>query len=109
MKLFETPAVLLFLAVLVILHFVSLVARGKTATIFSYVNIFLHILLFVPMLANKFSIEEAVLVYMISFFMYTLFGVIDHRISVRKKEKINAVRARFLAAREASSGKEENV
>ena len=108
MKLFETPIVLLFLAVLVVLHFVSLITKGKIAKISNYVNIFLHIVLFIPMLMNKFSIEEAVLVYMISFFIYTLFALIIYRASVGANAKVQAARERFLARKSSGKDKEED-
>ncbi len=107
MKLFQTPIVLLFLLLLILLHIVSLVARGKTAKIINFVNIFLHIALFIPMLNNRFEIEEAVLVYMISIFFYTLFAVIGYRRQCRRERKIEAMRERFLAARAKALDREE--
>ena len=107
MKLLQTPVVLLFLLLLILLHIVSLVARGKTAKIINFVNIFLHIALFIPMLNSRFSIEEAVLVYMISIFFYTLFAVIGYRRQCRYEKRIEAMRERFLAARAKAPSKEE--
>ena len=109
MKLFSTPVVLLFLALLILLHFVSLVARGKMAKILNFVNIFLHIALFIPLLDNKFSIEEAVLVYMISLFAYTLFAVLLYRRAVKRSERLEKIRERFSKRKEDSAAREGEV
>ena len=85
LKLFSTPAVLLLLLLAIGLHAASVFTGGKTSHIIGYVNIALHLVLFVPMLSAKFHIEEAVLVYLISFFAYTLISVIRYRADERRK------------------------
>ena len=78
MIIFKTPAVLAILAVLIALHVVSLFVSEKIAKILTYVNIGLHILTLLPLLYFKFTIEDGVLVYMISLFAYTLASVIAY-------------------------------
>ena len=85
LKLFSTPAVLLLLLLAIGLHAASVFTNGKISQIIGYVNIALHLVLFVPMLGAKFHIEEAVLVYLISFFAYTLISVIRYRADERRK------------------------
>ena len=85
LKLFSTPAVLLLLLLAIGLHAASVFTNGKISQIIGYVNIALHLVLFVPMLSAKFHIEEAVLVYLISFFAYTLISVIRYRADERRK------------------------
>ena len=72
MIIFKTPVILLALAVLIGLHIASLLVSEKLGKMLTYVNIGLHILLLPLLLIEKFTIEEGVLVYMISIFAYTL-------------------------------------
>ena len=99
MKLFSTPIVLLLLFVLLAMHFASLITKNKISKKINYVNIGLHILMFIPMLNCNFNIEEAVLVYMISVFGYTLMSVLVYKRNVKKAEKISDIQKRFELAR----------
>ena len=84
LKLFNAPLVLLLLAVLIAMHAAAVFTKGKISVIIGYVNIGLHLLLFVPMLNAKFHIEEAVLVYLISFFAYTLLSLAEYETAKKK-------------------------
>ena len=84
LKLFNAPLVLLLLAVLIAMHAAAVFTKGKISVIIGYVNIGLHLLLFVPMLNAKFHIEEAVLVYLISLFAYTLLSLAEYETAKKK-------------------------
>jgi len=73
--------VLLILALMCVLHWVSVYLKGIISKIAVYVNIALHILVMLPMLSRKFTIEEAVLVYMISVFVYTFMSFVHYKLS----------------------------
>ena len=79
MIIFKTPVILLALAVLIGLHIASLLVSEKLGKMLTYVNIGLHILLLPLLLIQKFTIEEGVLVYMISIFAYTLASYIVYK------------------------------
>ena len=79
MIIFKTPIILLMLALLIGLHIASLLVKEKLGKILTYVNIGLHILLLPLLLIQKFTIEEGVLVYMISIFAYTLASYIVYK------------------------------
>ena len=81
MILFSTPMVLLILALMCVLHWMPVYLKGIISKIAVYVNIALHILVMLPMLSRKFTIEEAVLVYMISVFAYTLMSFVHYKLS----------------------------
>ena len=81
MIIFKTPVILLALAVLIGLHIASLLVSEKLGKMLTYVNIGLHILLLPLLLIQKFTIEEGVLVYMISIFAYTLASYIVYKVS----------------------------
>ena len=85
LKLFSHPVVLLLLLVVIGLHGAAVLAKGTMSKVIGYVNIALHLLMFIPMLGAKFHIEEAVLVYLISFFAYTLISVVRYRADERRK------------------------
>lgn len=78
-KLFTEPLVLLLLLLLIGMHAAAIFTKGNVSKIIQYVNIGLHLLLFVPMINAKFHIEEAVLVYLISFFAYTLISAFAYK------------------------------
>ena len=84
LKLFSTPAVLLLLLVVIGLHGAAVLAKGTMSKVIGYVNIALHLLMFIPMLGAKFHIEEAVLVYLISFFAYTIISCICYKVQVKR-------------------------
>ena len=78
MFLFETPLVLLALTLLIGLHVGILFMPDMIAKIMNYVNIGLHIAILPLMLTYRYTIEEGVLVYMISVFSYSLASYIKY-------------------------------
>ncbi len=78
MEFIKSPVILIGLIAFITIHIVSELVSDFIAKILTYVNIGLHTLLIIPMLNRGISIEEAVLVYMISLFAYTLTGAIGH-------------------------------
>lgn len=84
LKIFTEPLVLLFLAVLIGMHAAAIFTDGRISAILGYVNIGLHLLLFIPMLDAKFHIEESVLAYLISFFAYTLLSLVEYKMREKK-------------------------
>ena len=83
MILFETPLVLVTLLVLIGLHIGILFMPEVLAKIMTYVNIGLHIAILPLMLMYQYTIEEGVLVYMISVFSYTLASFIKYERSIK--------------------------
>ena len=96
MIIFKTPVILLALAVLIGLHIASLLVSEKLGKMLTYVNIGLHILLLPLLLIQKFTIEEGVLVYMISIFAYTLASYIVYKVSGGKGTPSTAMRSPSL-------------
>ena len=107
-KMFSTPTVFLPLLVLIALHAVSVFAKGNVAKVFGFVNIGLHILMFIPMLNAHFYIEEAVLVYLVSFLAYTFLAVISYRRAAKRAEKMAALREKYFP-QDAPGGGEADV
>ena len=107
LKIFTEPAVLLSLIVLIGMHAAAVFTKGRISEILGYVNIGLHLLLFIPMLDAKFHIEEAVLVYLISFFAYTLLSVIEYR--AQEKRAAQSASAETEAAEPSDGVKEGEV
>ena len=83
MVIFLTPVVLIALIAFSAMHWLSVYREGVISKISVYVNIALHILVMIPMLAAKFTIEEAVLVYMISVFIYTFMAFIRAKLDIK--------------------------
>lgn len=54
------------------LHLISRVLTGEASKIIGYVNVFLHILLFGVIVLSEMAIDLAMLLYMVSLFVYTL-------------------------------------
>ena len=105
MLLFKTSSVMLLLAIAIIMHVIAVFAKEKCAKIFSYVNIGLHIYMIVPLLTNHFEIKEAVLVYMISFFIYTLLSLLEYRRKEKKQFEVYKIRAEFETRAEKEGGR----
>jgi hypothetical protein len=78
-----TPAVLISLSVLIVLHVLSMALRGTAARLIAYLNIALHVCLLFVLSYLKLKIEEAVLVYLISVFAYTVAATVMYKLSVR--------------------------
>ena len=91
MIIFKTPLVLLALAVLIALHIVSHFVSEKLSKILTFVNIGLHVALLFLLMYKGFTIEEAVLAYMISLFAYTLTAYLTYKLRDGKtKEEAEA-------------------
>ncbi len=99
MILFSTPTVLLALVLMSALHWTTIYLKGIIAKISICVNIALHILVMIPMLVNKFTIEEAVLVYMISVFVYTLMAFIRYKLDEKSE----------MPSKNESTSSDENI
>lgn len=91
LKIFTEPLVLFLLLLLIGMHAAAIFTKGKVSKIIAYVNIGLHLLLFIPMLNAKFHIEEAVLTYLISFFFYTLISLVEYKAAQKRAERESAV------------------
>ena len=72
MVLIENPIMLAALGVLCGAHVASALVKGMAGRLIAYVNVFIHALMVVPLGILNFPIEEAVLFYMISVFIFTL-------------------------------------
>ena len=79
-----TPAVLISLSVLIILHVLSVALRGIAAKLTAYLNVALHVGLLFVLSYLKLKIEEAVLVYLISVFAYTVAATVAYKLSLKK-------------------------
>ena len=108
LKMFSTPTVFFPLLVLIAFHAISVYAKGKVAKAFGIVNIGLHLLMFVPMLDAHFYIEEAVLVYLVSFFAYTVLALLAYKREEKRKREIEALWEKHFPA-ERAIGEEGDV
>ena len=102
MKLLSSTPVLVALGVCVILHVLSCLLRGRASRVLSYINIAMHIALVILSAFASLPIEEAVLVYLFSLFVYTLTSTLVTRDRARA---LREARETF----EARENKEENV
>lgn len=73
------------------LHLISFFLDNKIGKIVNFVNIALHIAYIPVMLFAKFKIDLAVLVYMISVFVYTLPRFIQQLLKEKRDEKEDKV------------------
>lgn len=78
------------------LHFVSALTNEKIAKISQYVNIFLHIILFCELLLSEMKIEESVLVFMASVFLYVLVSYIKAVVDKKRLSKENGKESKSL-------------
>ena len=72
MAIIENPLMLIPLSSFIAIHAATEFLPRTAARIVGYVNILLHALAVLPLGILKFTIEEAVLFYMISVFFFTL-------------------------------------
>jgi len=72
MTVFENTAALIIACAIILLHIITCILESRISKILKYVNIALHIGLIFPMIFGGMPIDEAVLLYMISIFVYTL-------------------------------------
>ena len=84
MQVFESPLVLCMICAMIILHIISYFTHGIVPKILTYVNIALHIALIYPLISYGFKIDESVLLYMISFFVFVLVRFVGVRIEERR-------------------------
>ena len=97
MKLLSSPLPLIALGVCIILHILSALLPKKAASILAYVNIGLHIVLVLLSAFAALPIEEAVLLYLISLFVYTHTAAISNRCRLAR---VKSAEAEFEARRE---------
>ena len=98
----QTVALICF-ALMLILHLVSALIKGRAKGVFVILNILLHIVFIVPLAMVGCSTEEGALLYMISLFVYvSIFAV---------KYKINSAKmgACAIATVEESGVSDENI
>lgn len=79
--------VIIFIAAILILDVAVQFIGGIVGKILSIVNLCLHISLIFPMMTIKTPMAEAVLVYMLSTFVYTLVFFVRHNIESVKAKK----------------------
>ena len=79
MEFLKYPTLLLGLLLFILLHIASAIVRGKLSKLLNYVNLALHIIFLIPMMTLGLTIEDAVLMYMISVFVYTLSQALVYR------------------------------
>ena len=84
MDILSYPILLGALAVLIVLHIVSIILHGMGAKLVSYLNIALHVAFLFPLAYYKIRIEEAVLCYLVSVFSYTLAATVHHYVISRR-------------------------
>ena len=73
------PIVLISLALLIGLHVLSVILHGVPARAVTYTNLALHVALLFVLSYLKLKIEEAVLVYLISVFAYTVAATVAYK------------------------------
>ncbi|MBQ2737592.1 MAG: hypothetical protein IJF38_02800 [Clostridia bacterium] len=79
MEFLKYPTLLLGLLLFILLHVASAIVRGRLSRLLNYVNLALHIIFLIPMMTLGLTIEDAVLMYMISVFVYTLSQALVYR------------------------------
>ena len=87
MDILSYPIIPIALAVLIVLHAAAVILRGALGKVISYINILLHVAMLLPLSYYKIAIEEAVLVYLVSIFSYTLISTVHYGITVRRAAK----------------------
>ena len=80
MELFFDLNVLILLGASLALHLLVALLPGKVATVLSYVNILWHVALVVLLSFMGKTIEQAVLIYLISLFVYTLLELLRYHL-----------------------------
>ena len=109
MLLFSTPQVMLILALMIVLHFLSIISRGTKSRILTGVNICLHIVAIIPLINFHFEMEEAVLVYMISLFFFTLLSLIVYKRREARALYLYRLSVELLAKRNRGRGGKYDV
>ena len=78
MALFHSIPAMCAIILIISIHIISAFMKDNIAKILQFVNIGLHIALFLILILSDIPIDEAVLSYMISVFTYLLVGYIRH-------------------------------
>ena len=81
MIIFQSTYALIITVVVISLHIVTAFSKSLPFKILNYVNIGLHIALFLTLILENVPIDEAVMVYMLSVFVYLAARLV--RISTR--------------------------
>ena len=85
MLIFKSALSLISLGVLCGMHIASRLATGILSKILAVVNICLHIVLLFVLMVENIPIEESVLCYMISVFVYTLTFFVTHTLFSKRE------------------------
>ena len=85
MIIFTSALSLISLGVVCGVHIASRLAPGILSKILDVVNVCLHIALIFVLMIEEIPIEESVLCYMISVFVYTLCSFLAHRLHGNKR------------------------
>lgn len=87
MELFTDIRVILCLLACVLMHLLVAVMPRAVSVILGYINIAMHAAMVVLLAFFGKSIEEAVLVYLISLFVYTLSQLIRYRVALTAERR----------------------
>ncbi len=108
MKIFSAPAALVALGVCIILHVAAVCTPERASRILNYVNIGLHVVLVAVLAISGLTIEESVLAYLISLFVYTSASAIRYKLDAQRTARLAALEESFAASRKNSTaGAEE--
>lgn len=109
MALIENPIILAVLAVFIAAHIAAELLPRAVSNILSYVNVFLHALMVIPLGILKFTIEEAVLFYMISIFALTAARCVSFLIKGRASKNADKSPSPEQASDEPERETEERI
>ena len=98
MTLTSTPAVIVYLAVLLALHILSALLPTAISKATAIINIVLHIGLILPLMYYAFPFSEAVLVYMISLTFYTALSFALYKSEERRIARTKSFFERYNSA-----------
>ena len=87
MILLESTASMIILGAALLLHIGTQFSCRIIAKILAFVNITLHIVLIGALLFDRVPIDEAVLAYTASVFVYTLLSYVRHLLSMNRGEE----------------------
>ena len=107
MKIFSAPAALAALGVCIILHVAAVCIPERASRILNYVNIGLHVVLVAVLAISGLTIEESVLAYLISLFVYTSASAIRYKLDAQRKARLAVFEESFAASRKNSTADAE--
>ena len=90
MVLFTTPSILVALILVSGLHIASSFTPGIVSKILNYVNIALHLASLVLLMWQKCEVDETLLFYIISIFVYTVIAFVRYEIGARRAKREEA-------------------